>query len=180
MVRKVSFIALAVIMIAALISTNFHSVSAQGKADDQPEACDPQVPNPVALRIAKALDVSVQEIMGWHCKKYGFGEIRKAYVLARLTSASAGKLPALTVDKIFAMRTDGQGWGQIVKSAGLSMRELNQAIKQLMKAEKKGNAGKANHGKGKKGKGDNGDDDNGKNGKKNQGGQDDDRENDDD
>ena len=46
----------------------------------------------------------LQEIMGWHCAGFGFGEIARAYLLAEET----GVVPAT----YFALKSGGQGWGQ--------------------------------------------------------------------
>jgi hypothetical protein len=86
--------------------------------------------HPVATRLADAFGVSYDEVMGWHCKGYGFGEIAKAYLLADKT----GKTP----DEFFAMRAAGQGWGQIVKDAGVKPSEL--APGQVIKGKKHGTA----------------------------------------
>ena len=45
--------------------------------------------------------------MGWFCQGFGFGEIDLAYSL----SAEPGV--DVDVADIFAMRADGQGWGEI-------------------------------------------------------------------
>lgn len=82
--------------------------------------------HPVAARLADAFGVSYDEVMGWHCKGYGFGEIAKAYLLADKT----GKTP----DEFFAMRAAGEGWGQIVKDAGVKPNEL--APGQVIKGKK--------------------------------------------
>ncbi len=86
--------------------------------------------HPVAARLADAFGVSYDEVMGWHCKGYGFGEIAKAYLLADKT----GKTP----DEFFAMRAAGQGWGQIVKDAGVKPNEL--APGQVIKGKKHSSA----------------------------------------
>jgi hypothetical protein len=62
---------------------------------------------PEALRLAQRFQVSYDEIIGWFCRGFGFGEIDLAYDLSR----SSGK----TVDSIFAMRSSGLGWGEIRK-----------------------------------------------------------------
>ena len=51
--------------------------------------------HPVATRLADAFGVSYDEIMGWHCKGYGFGNIAKAYLLAQKTGLA---LPEPTED----------------------------------------------------------------------------------
>ena len=60
---------------------------------------------PEALRLAQRFNVSYDEIMGWFCKGFGFGEIDLAYDL----SHSSG----MPVSQIFALRSSGLGWGQI-------------------------------------------------------------------
>jgi len=84
--------------------------------------CGGNTQQPVALRLSNALGVTYDEIMGWHCKGYGFGEIARAYLLAK---NSAGDANPLTVDGIFALRASGQGWGQIVKASGVSPSKLS-------------------------------------------------------
>jgi len=63
---------------------------------------------PTAGKLATANNVSEDEVMGWFCKGFGFGEIKKAYVWA----ASTGK----TVDELFALKAEGMGWGEIAHS----------------------------------------------------------------
>lgn len=60
---------------------------------------------PEALRLAQRYNVSYDEIIGWFCKGFGFGEIDLAYGLSQ-----SGGMP---VSEIFAMRSSGLGWGQI-------------------------------------------------------------------
>ena len=72
--------------------------------------------HPVATRLANAFDVSYDEIMGWHCKHFGFGEIAKAYLLKKQTGKPAGDF--------LAMRTAGKGWGQIIKEEGVKPKDL--------------------------------------------------------
>jgi hypothetical protein len=97
--------------------------------------CGSDNTQPVAQRLATAFGVSYDEIMAWHCKGYGFGEIAKAYKLAQLT----GK----TASDIFALRMARQGWGNIVKSLGVNPKDL--APGQAMKGTADGNS----HNKGK-------------------------------
>jgi hypothetical protein len=74
------------------------ATSCTGNTDHQPEG----------LRMAQKHGVSYGEIMGWFCQGYGFGEIDQAYDLAKLN----GKPPA----DLFALKTQGMGWGQIKKT----------------------------------------------------------------
>jgi len=62
---------------------------------------------PEGLKLAQQYKVSYDEIMGWFCKGFGFGEIDQAYSL----SSSSGQ----SVHEIFAMRSSGQSWGTIKK-----------------------------------------------------------------
>lgn len=70
------------------------------------EATDKQ--HPEGLRLAERYGVPYEEIMGWFCKGYGFGEIDLAYEM----SAQSG----IPVTDIFALRESGMGWGNIKKS----------------------------------------------------------------
>ncbi len=72
--------------------------------------------HPVATRLANAFGVSYDEVMGWHCKGFGFGEIAKAYLLAKQTGKPASDY--------LGMRTAGKGWGQIIKEAGVKPKDL--------------------------------------------------------
>ncbi len=69
---------------------------------------------PKGARLAVTWGVPYEEIMGWFCQGYGFGEIDLAYELAHMS----GK----PVEEIFAMRASGMGWGNIKKAieAGLT------------------------------------------------------------
>ena len=58
-------------------------------------------------RLAQEFGVSYEEIMGWFCQGFGFGEIDLAYSL----SLEYG----VPVTDIFAMREAGEGWGNIKK-----------------------------------------------------------------
>lgn len=64
-------------------------------------------PHPKAVALANEYGVTPEEIMGWFCQRFGFGEIDLAYGLSKQTGVS--------VDEIFAMRSSGLGWGQIKK-----------------------------------------------------------------
>ncbi len=104
--------------------------------------------HPVATRLAAAFGVSYDEIMALHCQGIGFGNIAKAYLLAKKTGKNA--------TDFFALRKGGQGWGQIMKDAGVKPSDLSmgQALKD-QKNQQNGSAS-ANTGKNKdngKGKG---------------------------
>jgi hypothetical protein len=69
-----------------------------------------------------AFEAGYTEIMGWFCggnggvARFGFGEIKLGYQIA----AAAGLTPA----EIFAMRAEGEGWGNILKDLGLKMKDV--------------------------------------------------------
>jgi hypothetical protein len=95
------------------VTTQVNAATPAATAD----CTDTKNAHPVAARLAEAFGVPYDEIMRWHCQaKYGFGEIARAYLLAQATDK--------TVDEIFAMRANGQGWGQIVKSLGVKPSDL--------------------------------------------------------
>jgi hypothetical protein len=71
---------------------------------------------PVAQRLATAFNVSYNEIIGWFCQGFGFGEIARAYLLADATGVPAANY--------FAMRQSGMGWGEIVKQTGVHPSDL--------------------------------------------------------
>jgi len=71
--------------------------------------CENQ-PNPKAVKLANLYGVPVDEIVGWFCQGFGFGEIDLAYSLAR-----SANVPVSTV---FDMRKSGLGWGEIKKLLG--------------------------------------------------------------
>ena len=120
-----------------------------------PEANGPQE-QPRAARIAAAYGVTYKEVIGWFCKGYGFGQIDKAYALAKLISDKSKT--KLNVASVFAALDSGKGWGEIVSAAGFSMKDVNQARKAAIgngsKGKDDGNGNGNGKGKGKnKGKG---------------------------
>lgn len=104
---------------------------------------------PVGHRLADAFNVSYDEIMGWFCQGFGFGEIARAYLLADATG-----VPPATY---FAQRQSGMGWGQIVKQTGVHPSDL--APGQVIR-HGNGNGNNGNHGNGN-GNGNNGNHGNG-------------------
>ena len=78
--------------------------------EPSPSTCN-QPGQPVGQRLADDFGVSYDEIMGWFCQGFGFGEIARAYLMA---DSSGG--PASTY---FEQRQAGLGWGEIVKEAGV-------------------------------------------------------------
>jgi hypothetical protein len=78
--------------------------------------CTERKDNPVAVKLATTLGVTVDEIAAWHCQGIGFGEIARAYAISQNST--------LTVSQILEMRKSGQGWGQILKAAGISGKDI--------------------------------------------------------
>jgi len=62
-------------------------------------------PQPKGQKLADTYGVPYEEIMGWFCQHFGFGEIDLAYSLSLETG-----IPVVT---IFEMRNSGMGWGEI-------------------------------------------------------------------
>lgn len=75
--------------------------------DEENGQCTGAQPHPTGTKLAQHYGVSYEEIMGWFCQGFGFGEIDLAYSL----SLQSG----VPVDQIFAMKSSGMGWGQIKK-----------------------------------------------------------------
>ncbi len=69
--------------------------------------CTGAQPHPAGMKLAQRYGVPYEEIMGWFCRGFGFGEIDQAYAL----SLQSG----VPVEEIFAMREAGSGWGEIKK-----------------------------------------------------------------
>ncbi len=63
--------------------------------------------HPDGSRLADRWKVPYQEIMGWYCRGYGFGEVDLAYELAHRSGRP--------VQDIFALCASGKGWGEISK-----------------------------------------------------------------
>ncbi len=78
-------------------------------ADEEPEAvtCTGVDPHPAAVRFAGALEAEIDDVSRLFCQGFGFGEIKHLYDL----SARYGE----EIDTIVALRTEGNGWGQIKK-----------------------------------------------------------------
>ena len=97
------------------------ATAAATTAGTQVASCGSDNTQPVAQRLANFFKVSYSEIMGWHCKGFGFGEIAKAYALALATANTAN---AQTAAQIFALRQGGEGRGQIMKQFTISPHQL--------------------------------------------------------
>jgi hypothetical protein len=97
-------------------------------------------PNPVAIRLAAAFGVSPEEIMAKHCDGFGFGEIAKAYELAKLCKDSADPTACKSAADFLAMKKGGKGWGNIIKESGVDPRKLapGQIMKGTAAADKPG------------------------------------------
>ncbi len=82
-------------------------VPAETETPEVATACTGADPQPKGQTLADDYGVTYEEIMGWFCQRFGFGEIELAYSL----SGQHG----IPVEQIFAMRSTGSGWGQIKK-----------------------------------------------------------------
>jgi hypothetical protein len=67
--------------------------------------CTGADPHPAGAELAEDLGVPYEEIMGWFCQGFGFGNIKIAYGL----SGDFG----VPVEEVFAMKSGGMGWGRI-------------------------------------------------------------------
>jgi hypothetical protein len=93
---------------ATLTPTPSQTPTATVSPKNDSSRCDNRTTQqPEALRLSQRYNVTYDEIIGWFCKGFGFGEIDLAYGL----SQSSG----VPVSNIFSMRSSGLGWGQIKK-----------------------------------------------------------------
>lgn len=69
--------------------------------------------HPTGMRLAALYGVPYDEIMGYFCDGYGFGEIRLAYELSAASDVA--------VTDVFAMAGDGRGWAEIAATLGVSL-----------------------------------------------------------
>jgi hypothetical protein len=77
------------------------------------------VTHPVAIAIADYFTVPVLEIITLHADGLGFGEIARAYFLARELAADGDPTNDLAAAQILGMHQSGMGWGVIVASLDL-------------------------------------------------------------
>jgi hypothetical protein len=94
------------------------------------------VTHPVAIAIADHFAVPAIEIISLHADGLGFGEIARAYFLARELAADGDTTNDLAADQILAMHQDGMGWGQIVASLGLPHGNSGRNLGLIMKQHK--------------------------------------------
>jgi len=69
--------------------------------------CTGADPHPTGEKLAQRYGVSYDDIMGWFCQGFGFGEIDRAYSLSVISGKPVGE--------IFDMKSSGMGWGEIKK-----------------------------------------------------------------
>ena len=67
--------------------------------------------HPEGQQLANIYAVSYDEIMGWFCDGFGFGEIDLAYYYAQIAG--------INVDSIFELVRSGLDWGEIINQLGL-------------------------------------------------------------
>jgi hypothetical protein len=85
-------------------------------------------PHPKGQTLADTYGVNYEEIMGWFCQGFGFGEIDHAYSLSEETG--------IPVEDIFDMRTSGMGWGEIKKTLQPSKTPKPSKIPKAIKTQK--------------------------------------------
>lgn len=115
---------------------------------------------PHAVTLAEHYDISYDEIMGWFCDGFGFGEIELAYDLSQ-----ANNQP---VDEIFAQKQSGQGWGLIKQGAEGSPSSNAPGQNNTTPGQNNGN-GQSGNNNGNNGTNNNGNGNNGNNGHGNSG-----------
>lgn len=99
------------------------------------------VTHPVALAIADHFGVPADEVFALHQEGLGFGEIARAYFLARELAADDDPTNDLAADQILAMHQGGEGWGQIVRSLGLPQSNRNRNLGAIMSGRKHDQSG---------------------------------------
>ncbi|MEW5870433.1 MAG: DUF5667 domain-containing protein [Chloroflexota bacterium] len=67
--------------------------------------------HPSGDKLAGRYGVSYEEVMGWFCQGYGFGEVDLAYSIHREANVSVGQ--------VFEQRASGLGWGEILEKYGM-------------------------------------------------------------
>jgi len=87
----------------------------------------PEGAHPVALALAVFFDVFYDEVMGWHEDGIGFGNIAKAYFLADELEGEG-----VAVEDVLGDKLSGVGWGQIMKSLGLSPSSRDKNLGKVM------------------------------------------------
>jgi hypothetical protein len=91
---------------------------------------------PVAQAIADFFGVSVTEVLTLHQEGLGFGEIARAYFLARELAADGDPANDLSAALVLAMHQGGMGWGQIVASLELPQGNSGRNLGLIMRGHK--------------------------------------------
>lgn len=74
--------------------------------------------HPIATRIAAEFEVTPEEVMALHCQGNGFGNIARAYMLARAANENSDDPENnKTAEDFLDEHKSGKGWGQIVKDS---------------------------------------------------------------
>jgi hypothetical protein len=68
--------------------------------------------NPVALNISIFFSGTYGDVIGLHTEGFGFGEIARAYFIAKLSNGS------ITPQQVLDLKAGGLGWGEIMKQYG--------------------------------------------------------------
>ena len=88
--------------------------------------------HPVAEAIGDYFGVPTEEILDQHQEGLGFGEIARAYFLARELAADDDPSNDLSADAILDMHQAGAGWGQIIQTLGLPNGNRARNLGQIM------------------------------------------------
>ncbi len=100
---------------------------------------DPPPPqNPVAVFLSEATEMTYDEIINLQKSGHGLGNIARAY---NFVSATYG---TLTMSDVLASRSQGIGWGQLYKEAGLKPGGGGQGLGWLLGKNKGANRSKHN------------------------------------
>jgi len=82
----------------------------QGKSESAYCSGEKEKLHPVASKIASIFDATYEEVIGYFCDGFGFGQIILAYQTSKITGVDVAEL--------LASREEGKGWGQIWKELG--------------------------------------------------------------
>ncbi len=79
--------------------------------EDEGDRCTGNDPHPAGEKLAAEYDVEYDDVMGWFCDGYGFGEI----VLA----IEAADQAEMDIDEVLDMKGEQGGWGRVMQELGL-------------------------------------------------------------
>lgn len=77
------------------------------------QTCPRPAEQAIANQMAVSLGVSVDDIVSWRCKGFGWAEISMAYAISKQAKAP--------VAEVFALRAAGKSWNEILQQYGLAL-----------------------------------------------------------